>query len=229
MKRTLLLFLIIIMLCVSMLTLFSCKQNKWVDVDTLTYYEGGTRLEYDSSTITTTIKVYIDPSSGQDVDDYKKVKITYCVVEGKDNFSKRITKEASIPENARGNSDLQYFYITLENERINPDNHYISVQKTKGVLKADETMVDDKSTASIFGTIVIGVIMLVGALIASCIGLATRDDLRGIILIAIAIIIPIAINVAVYVAWGAVRGIIISVFCGLIVVGTIIASRFIDY
>lgn len=225
-KLTFLLALAMLMLCA--ISLFSCDE-KWVDVDTLTYYEGGVTLEYDSSTITTTIKVYIDPTAGYDVDDYKEVKVTYCVVEGKDNFSKKITKNASIPENARGNSELQYFYITLENERINPENHHISVQKTTGVLKADETKVDDDSTASIFGTIMIGVLMLAIALIASCIGLATRDDLRGIILIAIAIIIPIAINVAVYVAWGVARGIIISIFCGLIVLGTIIASRFIDY
>ncbi|MBQ3589565.1 MAG: hypothetical protein II980_03850 [Clostridia bacterium] len=224
-KLTLLLVLALLMLCV--FTLFSCK--KWIRVDTLTYYEGGTKLEYDSSTITTTIKVYLDPTSGYDVDDFKEVKIKYCVVEGKDNFSKKITKEASIPENARGNPDLQYFYITLENERINPDNHFISVQETKGVLKADETMTDDSSTPSVFGTIMLGLLIFVLAMVPSCLGLATRDDLRGIILIAISIIIPIAINIAMYVAWGVGRGIIVSIFCALIVLGTIIASRFIDY
>ena len=229
MKRRLTFLLALLMLVLCVFTLFSCKQNKWIRVDTLTYYEGGTKLEYDSESITTTIKVYLDPTSGYDVDDFKKVKVVYCIVDSTNEFSKRIRKEASIPENARGNPDLQYFYIVLENERIDPESNYISVQKTKGVLKADETMTDDSSTPSVFGTIMLGLLIFVLAMIASCLGLATRDDLRGIILIAIAIIIPIAINIAMYVAWGAARGIIVSIFCALIVVGTIIASRFIDY
>ena len=227
MKRKLIFFLAIAMLALCVFTLFSCK--KWIRVDTLTYYEGGVTLEYDSTTITTTIKVKLDPTSGYDVDDFKDVKVTYCIVENKTDFSKRITKEALIPENARGNPDLQYFYIILENERIDPTNHFISVQETKGVLKADEIVEDDDSTPSVFGTIMLGLLIFVIAMIASCIGLATRDDLRGIILIAIAIILPIAINIAMYVAWGVARGIIVSVFCALIVASTIIASRFIDY
>lgn len=225
MKKKISLFFIIPMLVLCLFTLSSCKQKKWVSVDLLNYYENGIIIEYSKGT--TTLKFYMDPTSGYDVDDYKEVKITYRIVDG-DDYSKRITKKAYAPEGARGNPELQYFYIVLEKTKIDPEDKFISMNKAKGVLKSDETMVDDPSTASIPQVLLIGVIVLVIASIASCLGLSTRDDGRGQALIVIANVLPIAINIYMYVVWGALRGIIFSIFCVAIIAVTIIASRYID-
>lgn len=233
MKRTLIFILILTMLLLSLFTLFSCRQKKWIDFRMLHHKQKGTVIEYNSETNTTTLKFYIEPTGGYDVDDFKEVKIKFRIVRNGE-YSKPRTEQAQIPQGARGNPELQYFYIVLENEKINfvPDQEnyiYVVNGSARGVLKTDETMVDDDKTPSIFVTIILGIVMLVAALIASCLGLATRDDPRGQILIGIAVATPIFLNIASYFRWGAVRGIILSIFCVLIIVATIIASRFIDY
>lgn len=227
MKRALFFFLATVTLVLCVFTLSSCKQNKWMNFYTRNYYDGGTTIErVEGGDVICT--VYMQADSEYDVDDFKKVKIKYRVLDSTgDSKTGLKTAKAYAPEGARGNPDLQYFTFVVKYDDIIMSSDQIYVAYAKGVLKTDETMTDDDGVPSIFMTFVMGIVLTVVALIVACMGLAARDE-RGLFYVVLANAAPIFLNIGMYFWWGAARGIIISVFCAATIALTIVASRYID-
>ena len=229
-KKALLIFLVILTAVFSTLTLSSCKQKRQ-KIDLIDYYHGGTEIVYEDGK--KMVRFYIDTAAGYDVADFEDVKISFKYEKFLDDY-KSTTKEAQIPDGARGNPELQYFYVILDSVNIVEDHPILKIE-AKGRLigelgeKAEEEK--EKSLPSIFLTIIIGLGVAVVSIIAVCLGFATMDgfDPRGYILVCTANIVPFCMHIFVYAWWGTARGIIMSVFCAIIVAATVIASRYIDY
>ena len=228
MKKALALFLVVLTIALGILTLSSCKARR-EKIDLISYYDGGTEIipEYGKRII----RFYIDPASGYDVADFEDVRISFKYEESISNY-KSVTKDAMIPDGARGNPELQYFYVVLDTVNMEEDRPLLKVEAKGRYIEeiAEEKEEEEKdSRPSIFTTILSGLGLAIIAIITSCFGLAIRGDPRGWFIIAASIIFPIVLNIVAYVYWGAARGVIISVCCAIIIAATVIGSKFIDY
>ena len=223
MKRILVFLLALVTLVSGLFVFTSCKQKKWTKFYTVSHFNGGATIErVDGEYIA---KVYIRPDAGYDVDDFSEVKIKYRICD-KNGTSRTTPKtvKAQIPENARGNPELQYFYFVLTDKNINREKDRISVVHGKGVLKTDETMTDDDGVPSIFLTIIIGIVMTAVAFGATCLGISVWDE-EGMFVLGSANAVPIFFNIGVYSWWGTARGIIISIFCVITLALTIMVWK----
>lgn len=228
-KKALLIFLAILTVLYSILTLSSCAARR-EKIDLISYYDGGTEILFENGK--KIIRFYIDPTAGYDVADFEDVKISFKYEEFRDDY-KSTKKDAQIPDGARGNPELQYFYVILDSVDIEEDRPILKIEAKGRLIEelAEENEEErEKAIPSIFLTILIGLIVAAVAIIAACLGLSTMDgfDPRGYILVCIANIVPFCAHFFVYAWWGVARGIIMSVFCAIIVAATVIASRYID-
>lgn len=226
MKRLAMCLLTIITLALCVFSLSSCKKK--IRVETVSYYKGGVTVMHDGSN--TVIRFYKDPAFEYDVADFEKVKISFDHANEKGTRIKNYKGYAYPPENARGNTELQYFELVLENEHL-PLEDPIHTNTAKGTLnnKKSEELKEKNNTPSIFMTFIIGIVGTILAVGSAIFGLHLWDDPQGRYVVAASIFIPICMNIATYFIWDTARGIILSFFCAAIIALTIVASRFIDY
>lgn len=218
MKKKALLLLLAFMTLISVFSLSSCKDKRRVDIDLIGYYDNGVEVVYEFGQ--KTVRFYIDKSAGYDVTDYEKVKIKFKYGDTTE------TKEGLVPDGARGNPELQYFYVIPDSTNIPPDDP-IYVMSAKGVFtdKLAEEDAEKQGRLSVFGTILMGVGLLVLGFGTFYFGFSVRDDTRGQILMVLGELVPIIVNVAVYSWWGPGRGIIISIFCALNIAAAIFVMK----
>lgn len=224
-KKILPLLLAILTLVLGVFSLSSCKDKRKVDIDLLSFYENGTEVVYDDGQMT--LRFYIDPDFGYDVTDFEKVKIKFKY----DRSSETVTvkKDAHVPDGARGNPELQYFYVILDSMSIEEDRP-VSVMSASGVFtdRLAEEDAEKQGRFTVFGTFMLGLGMLVIGFGMFYFGFSVRDDRRGLILMALGELLPIIVNVAIYTWWGPGRGIIISIFCALNIAAAILVMKLLD-
>jgi hypothetical protein len=226
MKRALLVFLTVFILVLSVFSLCSCEKK--VRVDLLGYYRDGVVVTHEDGN--SIIRFYKNPSFEYDVADFEKVKMKIAYYHFYNTTAEEEVRAFGYPpENARGNPELQYFEVVLENTRVSLEKPVIH-RNVKGVLIPEESdkLTNNSSTPSILMTFVIGLIVTVVAGGAAVFGLNLWDDPQGRFIVIAANILPIFLNIGSYILWGAGRGIILSFFCAAIVGITIAASRIID-
>lgn len=222
MKRIITVFLAAITVVLSLFAFTSCEKHR---VSLHGYQFGKTEITTEGGK--STVRFYPDEDFGYDVADFEKVKFKF---KARDPYTTNLTKYKGFaypPENARGNPDLQYFEMHIDDQL---DEEQTLFFKARGTLLPEKS--DDErakhAAPSIFWTIVIGVLMTLVCTGFTVLGLNSWEDAHGKVFVISANLLPILINIAVYNGWGISRGIIFSVCCVLTVGLTVFLARGMD-
>ena len=224
MKKALLCFLATLTLVLNIFALTSCKKAERITLlgaarDGITVEDKGRE---------SVVRFYVDPNGGYDVADYEDVRIKFTY-EQLGNSKKTVKEKAQVPENARGNPELQYFYVVVDDPNLDDEGN-ISIYWAKGTFAPEELVEEQESKMPSIG--VTFIIAIVGGAICLgliCLGLAVRDDIRGKVLIGIGLVFPPVSTVFSFISWNVGRGVIFLVFTLIIFVASFVASKYIDY
>ena len=181
------------------------------------------------------IKFHVKVAEGYDVADLVIAEVKFYFDKKEDTpFRAFRSKKAIVPENARGNPDMQYLTVVLKNIEI-PLDQWVQVTRITASIDANKVGLDLENdtikrvrTPSIFMTFIIGIIAAVVGFGLVLFGLNFfGDNFANIVLVA-GIVGPLGFVIWSFLDWGMARGIILSIFYVLLVVATIYVVKKID-
>lgn len=226
MKRLFALLLMLILLLCSLS--FTACGKKYVEAHLMCesleiIHEGGDTI----------FKFYVTALEGYDVADldHVRIKFRYERKVGAIFMETRI-KNAEIPENARGNPDLQYVTVTIKNKEVMEDSYvpivWIETRVNPATVGIDEEDEAVKTLPSIFSCILIAIVGFAAAVGILIFSLSLLSDQRAQYIFAFDLLIPLALTIFVFTRWGVARGIIFAVFYLLFVFVTVRAIKNLD-
>ncbi len=231
MKKIFPLFLAVILLLLSLLALSSCEQDETrIELETIEGYDGEVEITHEKGN--SVIKFYIDQTQGYDVADLENIKVKFRYTRDEDHIFVRSTKlRGTVPEDARGNPEKQYFTVEIKDVEI-PEDRHIYVVWAKATLDnttlEDSEVVVDEPVLSIGQVVLLGVLGLVILCVLLFAGMSFLDEELVKFLIGAALVIPLIAVVIAYIVLGAVRGLILTGFFVVFLIIALLMFRAID-